>query len=97
MKRVVYHPAAETEVIESAQFYERCVPKLGTEFLDAVDQAVDAILKNPERCRVIESDVRRYLMPRFPFAIYYRSLPDRLRILALKHHSRHPGYGRGRR
>ena len=35
-------------------------------------------------------------MPRFPYAIYYRLLPDDLRILAFKHHSRHPDYWRYR-
>jgi len=35
-------------------------------------------------------------MPRFPYAIYYRVLPDHLRILAYKHHSRHPNHWRYR-
>ena len=35
-------------------------------------------------------------MPRFPYAIYYRVLPDQLRVLAFKHHSRHPDYWRYR-
>lgn len=35
-------------------------------------------------------------MPRFPYAIYYRILSDQLRILAFKHHSRHPDYWRYR-
>jgi hypothetical protein len=35
-------------------------------------------------------------MPRFPYAIYYRVLPDHVRILAFKHHSRHPDYWRYR-
>ena len=38
----------------------------------------------------------QHIMPRFPYAIYYRGLPDHLRILAFKHHSRHPDYWRYR-
>ncbi len=49
-----------------------------------------------ERWRVIEGDVRRYLMPRFAYAIYYRLFPDHIRILAFKPHSRHPDYWRHR-
>ena len=82
--------------IDAAQFYASRISGLEVEYLDAVDQAVAAILESPERWRIIDADVRRYLMARFPFAIYYRVLPDDLRVLALKHHSRHPGYGRGR-
>jgi hypothetical protein len=57
---------------------------------------VRIIQEAPERWNVIEADVRRYLMPRFPYAIYYRIYPDHLRILAFKHHSRHPDYWRDR-
>jgi hypothetical protein len=35
-------------------------------------------------------------MPRFPYAIYYRALSDRVHILAFKHHSRRPDYWRHR-
>ena len=33
---------------------------------------------------------------RFPYAVYYRVFPDHIRILAFKHHSRHPDYWRYR-
>ena len=33
------------------------------------------ILETPQRWTIIEEDVRSYLMPRFPYAIYYRALP----------------------
>jgi toxin ParE1/3/4 len=93
---LIHHPDAEEELIEAARYYEQEVPTLGVQFLDAVDRAVAVILSEPERWRLIEADVRRYLMPRFPFAIYYRVLPDHVRILAFKHHSRHPDYWRYR-
>lgn len=94
--RLIYHPAAELEIIEAAKFYGARVPDLGVQFLDATDRAVRAILESPERWGIVEEGVRRYLMPRFPFAIYYRVLADGVRILAFKHHSRHPNYWHGR-
>lgn len=45
---------------------------------------------------MIDGDVRHYLMPRFPYAIYYRVLPDHIRILAFKCHRRKPDYWRER-
>ena len=95
--RVIYHPAAESELIESARFYEQRVPGLGREFVGAVDQAIAAIAEDPKRWRIVRADVRRHVMPRFPFAIYYRLLEDHLRILTIKHHKRHPNYGQDRR
>jgi plasmid stabilization system protein ParE len=94
--RLIYHPDAETELIEAAQFYERRVSTLGRQFLDAADRAIGIIQDAPARWSIIEADVRRYLMPRFPYAIYYRALPDEIRVLAFKHHSRHPDYWRYR-
>ena len=94
--RVIHHPEATAELTEAGRFYEEKVAGLGAEFLDAVDDAVRMISASPTRWRTMEDDVRRYLMPRFPYAIYYRVLPDHVRILAFKHHSRHPAYWRHR-
>jgi plasmid stabilization system protein ParE len=94
--RIIYHPEAETELIEAAQFYHRRVPGLGADFLDTVDEGVSLIMQAPERWRILEDDVRRYLLPRFPFALIYRVYADELRILAVKHHSRRPDYWRER-
>jgi len=94
--RVIYHAAAEAEVVEAARFYEQRVPSLGTEFLDELDGAIAAIQASPRSWRIIGHDVRRYLLPRFPFGIYYRIRPSHIRILAVKHHRRHPEYWRGR-
>jgi toxin ParE1/3/4 len=94
--RLIYHPEAETELVEAGQYYERRVATLGVQFLDEADQAVSIILDAPERWNIVEEDVRRYLMPRFPYTIYYRALSEYVRILAFKHHSRHPDYWRYR-
>ncbi|MEO5754479.1 MAG: type II toxin-antitoxin system RelE/ParE family toxin [Chthoniobacterales bacterium] len=94
--RLIYHPDAEAELIEAARFYEGRVSTLGSQFLDAADRAITVILEAPDRWSVIEEDVRHYLMLRFPYAVYYRVLTDHIRILAFKHHSRHPDYWRYR-
>jgi plasmid stabilization system protein ParE len=83
-------------LIEAGKVYEQNVPILGAQFFDAVDEAVAIIAAAPERWRIVESDVRRFLIPRFPYAIYYRVHFDHVRILAFKHHSRHPEYWRER-
>jgi toxin ParE1/3/4 len=68
--RLIHHPDAEAELIEAARFYNRRVPGLGAEFLDAADRAIGVIQDAPERWSIIEADVRHYLMGRFPYAIY---------------------------
>lgn len=94
--RVNYHPDAEAELIEAARFYESKLPGLGAQFLNGVDHAISVISAAPDRWAVIEKDIRRYLIPRFPYAIYYRVLGDEIRVLTFKHHRRHPDYWRYR-
>jgi plasmid stabilization system protein ParE len=94
--RLIYHPDAEAELIEAARYYEGRVSTLGAQFLDEADRAVTKILEAPGRWRILEAGVRRYSIPRFPYAIYYRDYPGHLHILAFKHHVRHPDYWRYR-
>jgi toxin ParE1/3/4 len=86
----------KSELVEAARYYERRVATLGVQFLDEADRAVAMILEAPECWRIIEEGVRSYLMPRFPYGVYYRDFPDRLHILAFKHHRRRPDYWRYR-
>ena len=94
--RVIYHPDAEAELIEAAKFYEERISGLGAEFLGDIDRAILTISATPDRWAVVAKDTRRYLLPRFPYGIYYRALADELRVLAFKHHRRHPDYWRYR-
>jgi toxin ParE1/3/4 len=90
--RLIYHPDAEAELIEAALFYEGRMPTLGAQFLNVADQALQTIRQAPERWKLIQHDVRRYILHDFPYAVIYRVYPDHVRILAFKHHSREPGY-----
>lgn len=94
--RLTYHPDAEAELAEAAQFYERKVTGLGAQFQRDFDSAIARILVTPGRWRLLEKDIRRFLMRRFPYSILYRVEGDVLRILVVKHHSRHPDYWKGR-
>jgi len=94
--RLIYHPDAEAELIDAAQFNEGRQSTLVAQLFDAVDRAVAAIQKAPDRWSIVESDIRKYLIPRFPYAIYYRAMSDAIHILAFKHHIRHPNYWRYR-
>ena len=95
--RVAWHPEAEDDVIEAARFYHRRVPGLGAEFLDSVDAAVAEVVRDPERFGIVKDDIRRCRVKRFPYCVYFRCISDTVRILVVKHHSRHPNHGKTRR
>lgn len=89
---LILHPEAETEMTESALYYERQVSGLGRDFLAALDVAFDQIVQDPNRWRIFGKDVRRYLMPCFPFGVLYQVRGERIQVVAVAHLSRHPDY-----
>src|SRR5438477_7502830 len=94
---VEYHPAVEGELNAIRDYYEKRTPNLGKQFIDEFERQVLRIAANPQRWMVVAGDIRRSLMKRFPYVIYFRqSDPQRLRITVVKHQRRHPALGRGR-
>lgn len=92
--RIVLHPEAEREFTEAAHYYETQRPGLGAEFITEMDAAIIDLRQFPHRWRVIENDVRRGLLRRFPYAIYYweKLADEELEILSISHSKRHPLY-----
>ncbi|HZW30620.1 MAG TPA: type II toxin-antitoxin system RelE/ParE family toxin [Isosphaeraceae bacterium] len=90
------HPDAEAELLEAAWFYEKRVSGLGGRFLHEFDAAIQTIQAAPDRWRIVGGEIRRYVMRKFPYGVYSRVQGDTLRILVIKHHKRHPDYGKDR-
>lgn len=96
--RVEYHPAIERELSEIIKYYNGCTRGLGTEFLNEFERQILKIASMPTQWMIVENDIRRSLMKRFPYVIYFRVLGnDVLRVTVFKHQRRHPDYGRIRR
>ena len=78
--------------------YEDRSPGLGTEFIGEFERQVLAPAATPERWMVVTADLRRCLMRRFPYIIYFRRAgAERIRITVVKHQRRYPDYGRERK
>ena len=96
MKRRFAEEALE-EFIAAGRYYNRQVPGLREAFVDEVEAGIRTILDGPEVWRVVENDVRRYLIHRFPYGIYYTIERDLVVIWAVKHLHRDPDYWHYRR
>jgi plasmid stabilization system protein ParE len=94
--RVIFHPEAHEEMIESARFYEERSERLGSDFLDAVEDTTHRISESPKAGPVERGDTRKRLVPGFPFTVLYEIQPDRIYIAAVMHQHRRPGYWRKR-
>jgi hypothetical protein len=70
--RLRFVDEALAEFIEACLFYNSQVPGLGDAFADEVESGIGVILKGPTVWRVVEDDVRRYLVERFPMGFTTR-------------------------
>ena len=96
--KIEYHPAIERELRQIIDFYNERSPGLGKRFLDEFEKQILNIASMPTRWLIVEADVRRTLMKRFPYVIYFRSIDDKiLRVTVVKHQRRHPDCGRYRK
>ena len=84
------------ELVEAALHYELEVLGLGERFEAEVRRATDLLLEHPEIGQPVDSDLRRFVLPRFPFTLIYSASAEALRIEVVAHQSRLPGYWRAR-
>jgi len=91
-----FHPEAEQEFVEAAAYYERNVRGLGERFGSEVRHAIERLLEYPELGSPIDADLRRLLLTRFPYFLIYSFTADLLRVVAVAHSRRRPGYWRTR-
>jgi plasmid stabilization system protein ParE len=83
---------AEQDLAESAAWYGLQRTGLGQEFLDEALATFSAIADIPNAFAVIYRSVRRALLHRFPFAVFYVLDRDGVMVLGVLHGSRHPRF-----
>jgi toxin ParE1/3/4 len=97
MLRVIYHSEAESELLEAVPYYGRPESEGTDPFLAAIDLHINLIAANPQRFPLVGRGIRRCVVRKYPFIIFFREHSDHLRILAVAHTSRHPDYWKLRR
>lgn len=96
-RRLSIHAGAARDAWEARRWYEEHDPQAAERFTVALWQALADALSAPERPAADEDGVRRVRLKRFPHVVLYHWQPPELRVLAVAHGSRDPGYWSGRR
>jgi len=91
-----FHPEAEVEFVEAVAFYDKAEPSLGEKFSLEVPAALRNVLSYPNAWPVLEGEVRRCLVNRFPCGILHSVEPNLVYVLALMHLHRRPGHWKDR-
>lgn len=87
---------ARIEYYEAIEYYARIDDRLGERFATVVEEALEQMGRTPERFRRFDGDLRKVRVADFPYAVIYCIEGSDLRIIALMHLHRRPGYWRGR-
>jgi len=96
VKRVIFHPEAEAELVAAAKFYEAGSTGLGTDFMGEVERATRALVAYSRIGHRFSRRLRRILVHRFPYGLLYRVESERIFVVAVAHARRRPGYWRHR-
>ncbi len=93
---------AEAEAQEAARWYDERQNGLGQQFLDALAHALESIERQPQAFSRIQTndanrEVRRYVLQRFPYLIFYEVRTAEVLVVAVAHSRRRPNYWQNRR
>ena len=83
-------PEVEEDIIGGYIWYESKSPGLGDEFLHMFYACAGEIPRNPLRYAKIYNELRRCLLRRFPYAIYFMIKDEQVIVFGLFHCARDP-------
>ncbi len=88
--RLVSEPSVDLDVEAAFEWNENERPGLGAEFLDELRASYYRVADGPLKYQVLRSGIRRALLKRFPYAVYFAIEADIVVVVAVLHASRDP-------
>lgn len=88
-------PEAEAEMSAGYIWHEE--RGLGQDFAKAITDKLHQIRQRPRSYPLVHRDMRRALVPRFHYAIFFVLEAEDIVVLAVMHQARNPASWRGRR
>jgi plasmid stabilization system protein ParE len=87
---VVFRRIAKREFDDAISWYQDRREGLGQEFSIAVEQQLEKIALSPNQFACVRGEVRRAVLRRFPYSIYFMVEDERIVVLAIFHARRAP-------
>jgi toxin ParE1/3/4 len=95
-KDVAFEDAAAEEVEAAFRCYLDRSITAAEDFVNELRRTTDSIAAAPHRWPRSAFGTRRVVLRRFPFVIFYRELSSLIKIVAVAHGNRAPGYWKER-
>jgi plasmid stabilization system protein ParE len=90
------HPRAALEAREARRWYARRSVAVANRFISELDHAIAQITAAPQQWSPYLHGTRVYRLRRYPFLVVYESSAVLVRVIAVAHARRRPGYWRRR-
>jgi plasmid stabilization system protein ParE len=89
---LILRPDAVNDLHAARKYYDEARPGLGDDLVDDVDRLFERLRAFPRSAPLVAGyePVRRALLRRFPYAIFYRPGTERIEILRIVHTARSP-------
>ena len=81
---------ARAEIAEALEWYLARSEDASADFLAELDVAMNKIVDALEHFPVVRGRLRRVLLHRFPYAIYFKPYPTGISVVGVIHGHRHP-------
>lgn len=88
---LVFSARARQDLADILFWYVQNAPHMAEPWEYEMEVYIDFIASFPEAGQPVRKNVRKAVMKRFPYAIYYKTGTDLIEILAVYHGSRKPG------
>ena len=92
MKRVVFHPEAERELLRELAYYSKGRAGSDARFLDAVQLAAARAARHPLAGAPTYGEIRSMRVKGFPFSVVYRDATQAVEVIAVSPHRKRPLY-----
>ena len=89
---IEFHPSAVDEAESAQQWYAKRSKIASIAFTNELSHAISKIIEAPSRWPKYHNNTRRYIFPRYPFSLVYRTKDNVIEVIAIMHQRRKPGY-----
>lgn len=88
--RIRFQSDADAELAEAREWYAHQRKDLDAEFMQCIDETLARIARDPSLYPIEYRSLRRAVVRRFPFAIFYEVAIDEIQVVAVFHSRRNP-------
>ncbi|HEU5459249.1 MAG TPA: type II toxin-antitoxin system RelE/ParE family toxin [Pyrinomonadaceae bacterium] len=90
MPSIVFRRLAKREFDDAISWYEGRRKGLGQDFSVAVERQLERIARSPNQFAYVRGKVRRAVLRRFPYSVFFIAEDNRVVVVAIFHAKRAP-------